>query len=81
MLKWLPTVFHPFCIVPNEICSDYSCHYHGSFAERVRFVSYLLFIVLFSLFIYTFGSHGLERETDSWLNFGIKDFAGGTVVT
>jgi Amt family ammonium transporter len=24
----------------------------GSFAERVRFVSYLLFIVLFSLFIY-----------------------------
>jgi Amt family ammonium transporter len=53
----------------------------GSFAERVRFVSYLLFMVLFSIFIYTPLCH-MVWYPDGLLNkyFGIKDFAGGTVV-
>ena len=53
----------------------------GSFAERVRFISYLLFIVLFSLFIYTPLCHMIWYP-DGLLNkyFGVKDFAGGTVV-
>ncbi|QCX52911.1 ammonium transporter [Elizabethkingia sp. JS20170427COW] len=53
----------------------------GSFAERVRFISYLLFIVLFSIFIYTPLCH-MVWYPDGLLNkyFGVKDFAGGTVV-
>lgn len=53
----------------------------GSFAERVRFISYLLFIVLFSVFIYTPLCH-MVWHPDGLLNkyFGVKDFAGGTVV-
>ena len=53
----------------------------GSFAERVRFISYLLFMVLFSLFIYTPLCH-MVWHPDGLINkyFGVKDFAGGTVV-
>ncbi|WP_300685107.1 ammonium transporter [Chryseobacterium sp.] len=53
----------------------------GSFAERVRFISYLLFIVLFCIFIYTPLCH-MVWHPDGLLNkyFGVKDFAGGTVV-
>ncbi|TBR25478.1 ammonium transporter, partial [bacterium] len=52
----------------------------GSFAERVRFSSYILFITLFTLFIYcplahwTWHPHGFLRV------WGVLDFAGGTVV-
>jgi len=52
----------------------------GSFAERVRFSSYLLFMVLFSLFIYAPLAHWTWHP-DGFLNkWGVKDFAGGTVV-
>ncbi|MGC5744234.1 ammonium transporter [Chryseobacterium sp. NFX27] len=53
----------------------------GSFAERVRFISYLLFMVLFSIFIYTPLCH-MVWHPEGLLNkfFGVKDFAGGTVV-
>lgn len=53
----------------------------GSFAERVRFISYLVFIVLFSLIIYTPLCH-MVWHPDGLLSkyFGVKDFAGGTVV-
>ncbi|WP_332019562.1 ammonium transporter [Kaistella sp.] len=53
----------------------------GSFAERVRFISYLIFMVLFSLFIYTPLCH-MVWHPEGMLNkfFGVKDFAGGTVV-
>jgi ammonium transporter, Amt family len=52
----------------------------GSFAERVRFSSYLLFIVLFSLFIYAPLAHWTWHP-DGFLNrWGVRDFAGGTVV-
>src|SRR5262249_21396550 len=52
----------------------------GSFAERVRFSSYLLFLVLFSLFIYSPLAHW-TWHTGGFLNkWGVLDFAGGTVV-
>ncbi len=53
----------------------------GSFAERVRFVSYLLFICLFTLFIYAPLCH-MVWHPNGLLGayFGVKDFAGGTVV-
>jgi Amt family ammonium transporter len=53
----------------------------GSFAERVRFISFLIFICLFTLFIYTPLCH-LVWHPNGILGtyFGVKDFAGGTVV-
>jgi Amt family ammonium transporter len=53
----------------------------GSFAERVRFIAYLLFVCLFTLFIYTPLCH-MVWHPDGMLGnvFGVKDFAGGTVV-
>ncbi len=53
----------------------------GSFAERVRFISYLLFICLFTLFIYAPLCHSVWHPNGILGSyFGIKDFAGGTVV-
>jgi len=52
----------------------------GSFAERVRFSSYLLFIVLFSLFIYAPLAHWTWHPEGIFHRWGVLDFAGGTVV-
>lgn len=53
----------------------------GSFAERVRFVSYLIFITLFVLFIYSPLAHWVWHPNGLLGSyFGVKDFAGGTVV-
>ncbi len=52
----------------------------GSFAERVRFSSYLLFIVLFSLFIYCPLAHWTWHPDGFLRKMGVLDFAGGTVV-
>ncbi|HEX9152389.1 MAG TPA: ammonium transporter [Flavobacterium sp.] len=53
----------------------------GSFAERVRFISYLLFICLFTLLIYAPLCHSVWYPTGILGSyFGVKDFAGGTVV-
>ncbi len=52
----------------------------GAFAERVRFSAYLLFIVLFSLLIYSPLAH-MTWHPDGYLKkMGVLDFAGGTVV-
>ena len=52
----------------------------GSFAERVRFSSYMLFIILFSIFIYAPLAH-MTWHPDGFLRkMGVLDFAGGTVV-
>ena len=52
----------------------------GAFAERVRFSSYLLFMILFSLFIYSPLAH-MTWHPQGWLRqMGVLDFAGGTVV-
>jgi ammonium transporter, Amt family len=52
----------------------------GSFAERVRFSAYLLFMVLFSLFIYCPLAHWTWHPQGIFFKWGVKDFAGGTVV-
>ena len=52
----------------------------GSFAERVRFSAYLLFMVLFSLFIYAPLAHWTWHPDGIFHKWGVKDFAGGTVV-
>ncbi|WP_165071570.1 ammonium transporter [Paludisphaera rhizosphaerae] len=52
----------------------------GSFAERVRFSAYLLFIVLFSLVIYSPLAHMTWHPQGLFFKWGVKDFAGGTVV-
>ena len=52
----------------------------GSFAERVRFSAYLLFMVLFSLFIYAPLAHWTWHPDGIFAKWGVKDFAGGTVV-
>lgn len=52
----------------------------GSFAERVKFNAYLLFICLFSLFIYAPLAHWTWHPEGFLRQWGILDFAGGTVV-
>jgi Amt family ammonium transporter len=52
----------------------------GSFAERVRFSAYLLFMVLFSLFIYAPLAHWTWHPEGILHRWGVLDFAGGTVV-
>lgn len=52
----------------------------GSFAERVRFWSYLLFICLWSLLIYCPLAHWTWHPDGFLYKWGVLDFAGGTVV-
>jgi Amt family ammonium transporter len=52
----------------------------GSFAGRVRFRSYIFFMVLFSLFIYSPLAHMTWHPDGLFRNWGVLDFAGGTVV-
>lgn len=52
----------------------------GSFAERVRFSSYMLFITLYSLIIYSPLAHWTWHPEGFLRKWGVLDFAGGTVV-
>jgi ammonium transporter, Amt family len=52
----------------------------GAFAERVRFKAYVLFMVLFSLFIYAPLAHWTWHPEGFLRKWGVLDFAGGTVV-
>lgn len=52
----------------------------GAFAERIRFTSYLLFISLFTIFIYSPLAHATWHPDGFLLKLGVLDFAGGTVV-
>ena len=52
----------------------------GSFAGRVRFRSYIFFMVLFSIFIYSPLAHMTWHPDGLFRNWGVLDFAGGTVV-
>lgn len=52
----------------------------GSFAGRVRFRSYILFMVFFSLFIYCPLAHMTWHPEGLFRTWGVLDFAGGTVV-
>jgi len=52
----------------------------GAFAERVRFSSYMLFVCLFSLCIYPPLAHWTWHPEGFLRQWGVLDFAGGTVV-
>lgn len=52
----------------------------GTFAERIRFKSYIIFLVLFSLFIYAPLAHMTWHPDGFLFKLGVLDFAGGTVV-
>jgi Amt family ammonium transporter len=52
----------------------------GSFAGRVKFKAYMLFICLFTIFIYAPLAHMTWHPNGLFRNWGVLDFAGGTVV-
>jgi Amt family ammonium transporter len=52
----------------------------GSFAERVRFSAYLLFMCLFTIFVYAPLAHWTWHPQGFLKVWGVLDFAGGTVV-
>ncbi|TZF86409.1 ammonium transporter (plasmid) [Pedobacter sp. BS3] len=52
----------------------------GAVAERVRFTSYILFIVLFGLLVYAPLAHATWHPDGIFFKWGVLDFAGGTVV-
>jgi Amt family ammonium transporter len=52
----------------------------GSFAERVRFGSYLVFMTLFVLVVYAPLAHWTWHPNGFLRQWGVLDFAGGTVV-
>ncbi|HNP21300.1 MAG TPA: ammonium transporter [Panacibacter sp.] len=52
----------------------------GAVAERIRFTSYVLFIVLFSLLVYAPIAHWTWNPDGFLFKWGVLDFAGGTVV-
>ena len=52
----------------------------GSFAERVRFSAYLVFMTLFTIFVYCPLAHWTWHPQGFLRQWGVLDFAGGTVV-
>jgi Amt family ammonium transporter len=52
----------------------------GAVAERIRFTSYTLFIILFSLLVYAPIAHWTWHPEGFLFKMGALDFAGGTVV-
>jgi Amt family ammonium transporter len=52
----------------------------GAVAERIRFTSYILFTVLFSVFVYAPLAHWSWHPDGFLAKMGALDFAGGTVV-
>ncbi|WP_316805076.1 ammonium transporter [Pedobacter nototheniae] len=52
----------------------------GAVAERIKFTSYILFIVLFAIFVYSPLAHWTWSANGFLLKMGVLDFAGGTVV-
>lgn len=52
----------------------------GSFAERVRFSAYLVFMMLFCIFVYCPLAHWTWHPDGFLRQLGVVDFAGGIVV-
>jgi ammonium transporter, Amt family len=52
----------------------------GAFAERIRFNSYIIFLVLFTVFIFSPLAHVTWHPDGILAKLGVLDFAGGTVV-
>jgi Amt family ammonium transporter len=52
----------------------------GAFAERIRFNSYIVFLCLFAIFIFSPLAHCTWHPNGLLFKMGVLDFAGGTVV-
>jgi Amt family ammonium transporter len=52
----------------------------GAVAERIRFSSYTLFIILFGVLVYAPLAHMAWHPDGLMFKWGVQDFAGGTVV-
>jgi ammonium transporter, Amt family len=52
----------------------------GAFAERMRFMAYVLFVVFWCLLVYVPVAHWVWADEGWLLKLGALDFAGGTVV-
>lgn len=52
----------------------------GAFAERMNFAAYLVFIILWSLLVYSPVAHWVWGDDGFLRNLGALDFAGGNVV-
>jgi Amt family ammonium transporter len=52
----------------------------GAFAERINFKSYVIFLCLFSVFIFSPLAHCTWHPDGFLAKLGVLDFAGGTVV-
>jgi Amt family ammonium transporter len=52
----------------------------GAFAERIRFNSYIVFLILFSICIFSPLAHATWHPDGILAKLGVLDFAGGTVV-
>src|ERR1700759_1305602 len=52
----------------------------GAFAERIRFNSYIIFLCLFSIFIFSPLAHATWHPDGILSKLGVLDFAGGTEV-
>ncbi len=74
--------------IPQTVFMVYQCMFAvitpalitGAFAERVKFVPFLIFSVLWAVLVYNPVCHWIWGK-GGWLgNFGVLDFAGGLVV-
>ncbi|MDP4183645.1 MAG: ammonium transporter [Bacteroidota bacterium] len=81
-------ISQPTARIPHLLYVMYQCMFAvitpaliiGAFAERIKFKGYLLFIILWSLFVYNPVAHWMW-SSDGWLlKMGAVDFAGGIVV-
>lgn len=52
----------------------------GSFAERIRFCSYVVFMILFTVLIYCPLAHWIWHPDGFLAKMGVLDFAGGAVI-
>lgn len=74
--------------VPHRLFMMYQCMFavitpaliSGAFAERMKFKTYLLFVLLWSTLVYVPIAHWVWSETGWLKKIGSFDFAGGTVV-
>jgi Amt family ammonium transporter len=72
--------FALFCLFQLKFAVITPALITGALAERVRFSSYLLFVVLFSVLIYPPLAHWTWHPSGFLRTWGVLDFAGGTVV-
>ncbi len=82
------TAAQPYARIPHLAFMIFQCMFAvitpaliiGAFAERMKFSAYLIFIILWSIFVYMPVAHWLWAQ-DGWLlKMGAVDFAGGIVV-